>query len=461
GAFKALGLRDFARVDIRLDLDGNIFLLEVNSMASLGPTGSYPFAANVAGYDYKSLVNKMVDVAVVRYFAISSGMTEKAGKRLPVHARIRGYLHGRQANIEELLKKMIDINTYVRNIEGVNTLGALLKKELSQLGFAGHTYPQAEIGNVFYFSNTEDPKVQVLLLANLDNKTRIAHQQYFQQLDNKIMGSGVWEHKGGLAVLVAGLQALRFIKQLRNFKVGILLNSDDSLQGRLSKSLVQQKASNADAVIALHGAFLDGGVVTSRSGSAYYTFSMNLIDTLRAEHVPLAVSVLNQILIDWTHISDAESGVVVAPGKIELESNITEPYAHGEVNLSVRFNDPKHMKKIDRKIRQVIPKHKYANVLDFHLEGGPRRPPMLRTDSVIELWKILARIADKLDIRLREEHRWSSADICFLPDNKLKVDGLGPLGEKPMNKSEYILRHSVLERATLLSMAILELSGQE
>ena len=35
-AFKALNLRDFARVDIRLDEDGTIYLLEINSMASLG-----------------------------------------------------------------------------------------------------------------------------------------------------------------------------------------------------------------------------------------------------------------------------------------------------------------------------------------------------------------------------------------------------------------------------------------
>ncbi|MEJ2135712.1 MAG: ATP-grasp domain-containing protein, partial [Desulfofustis sp.] len=67
-AFRALELRDFARVDIRMDAADNIYLLEVNSMASLGRGGSYVYAAGVAGYDFCALVNRMLDVASVRYF---------------------------------------------------------------------------------------------------------------------------------------------------------------------------------------------------------------------------------------------------------------------------------------------------------------------------------------------------------------------------------------------------------
>lgn len=79
-AFKALELRDFARVDIRLDKDGNIYLLEINSMASLGLTGSYPTAARVAGYDFEKLVTKMLDVASIRYFS-NSLLTKFPGEK--------------------------------------------------------------------------------------------------------------------------------------------------------------------------------------------------------------------------------------------------------------------------------------------------------------------------------------------------------------------------------------------
>ena len=65
-AFRALQLRDFARVDIRMDADGHIHLLEINSMASLGGTGSYVHAAAAAGYDYAALVNKMRRRSVLR-----------------------------------------------------------------------------------------------------------------------------------------------------------------------------------------------------------------------------------------------------------------------------------------------------------------------------------------------------------------------------------------------------------
>jgi len=66
--FRACKCRDYARVDIRIDAAGMPYVLEINSMASLGGTGSYILAAQTAGYSFATLANKIVDVAHDRYF---------------------------------------------------------------------------------------------------------------------------------------------------------------------------------------------------------------------------------------------------------------------------------------------------------------------------------------------------------------------------------------------------------
>ena len=108
-AFRALGLRDFARVDIRMDEDENIHLLEINSMASLGVTGSFVHAAEVAGYDYTRLANRIVDVAAVRYFSenILPGeeLTEPGGKKLPLPIRIRGFFEDETGGYRKTARK--------------------------------------------------------------------------------------------------------------------------------------------------------------------------------------------------------------------------------------------------------------------------------------------------------------------------------------------------------------------
>ena len=68
--FHACHLKDYARVDIRIDPQGNPFVLEINSMASLGDGGSYVKAATTAGYTMSSLVSRIVDVAYQRYFGV-------------------------------------------------------------------------------------------------------------------------------------------------------------------------------------------------------------------------------------------------------------------------------------------------------------------------------------------------------------------------------------------------------
>ena len=67
--FRACHCSDYARVDIRLDAEGSPYVLEINSMASLGAGGSYVLAAQTAGYSYEGLVNRIVEVARRRYFA--------------------------------------------------------------------------------------------------------------------------------------------------------------------------------------------------------------------------------------------------------------------------------------------------------------------------------------------------------------------------------------------------------
>ncbi len=66
-AFQVLGCRDCARVDMRMDKDGKLYILEINSLPSLGEHGSYIHAAAAVGLDYGALINRLVDVAVAPY----------------------------------------------------------------------------------------------------------------------------------------------------------------------------------------------------------------------------------------------------------------------------------------------------------------------------------------------------------------------------------------------------------
>ena len=64
--FRACHCRDYARVDMRVDADDNPYVLEINSMASLGAGASYVLAATRAGYTLQSLVCRIVDLACQR-----------------------------------------------------------------------------------------------------------------------------------------------------------------------------------------------------------------------------------------------------------------------------------------------------------------------------------------------------------------------------------------------------------
>ncbi len=460
--FETLGLRDFSRVDIRLDENDNIYILEVNSMASLGFAGSYVTAAEAAGYNFDSLVNKMLDVASFRYFAKESveSSISNVNKKTNLPIRVRSFLRSRIDQTEKLLEEVININTYYKNIEGVNKLGSIVKKRFNNLGFSYESHPQTEVGNMFFFTNSEDGEYDFLIIGNLDNCSTLKKQKYFTKTEHKFYGTGVWEHKGGIVMMLQSLQSLKYLRVLKKLKIGVLLTTDDSIQGIYSKKIIKEKSKYAKFVFGLHGSFPDGGMVISRSGAANYSFNMNLRSGKNSEDVSKAVAVFSKLVSDWSSLSSEEKGIIISPQRLNVESNITEPFAYGDLELSVRFNSNNLFKEYDQKLKKMIPKIKYKNMIDFNIEGGEKRPALEATEESVETMEKLIKIADRFDIRINGEHRWSSADISNVEAYRCAViDGFGPAGKKEHGGSEYILKHNLLEKSLLLSTALIEFSN--
>lgn len=70
-AFRALGLRDYARFDVRLSPEGRFYFLEANTTPSLETGEALAFSARWAGLDYVHLVKRLLEVAQRRYCADS------------------------------------------------------------------------------------------------------------------------------------------------------------------------------------------------------------------------------------------------------------------------------------------------------------------------------------------------------------------------------------------------------
>jgi D-alanine-D-alanine ligase len=66
-AYRALRVRDYGRVDLRLTETGDIYVIEVNASCYLEKEAEFAVAAAAAGIAYSDLVQRIADFGVERY----------------------------------------------------------------------------------------------------------------------------------------------------------------------------------------------------------------------------------------------------------------------------------------------------------------------------------------------------------------------------------------------------------
>jgi D-alanine-D-alanine ligase len=66
-AYNAVQCRDLARVDIRADSSGELFLMEINALVNLDVVSSLNYMAGLKGISYHDLIGQIIDSACERY----------------------------------------------------------------------------------------------------------------------------------------------------------------------------------------------------------------------------------------------------------------------------------------------------------------------------------------------------------------------------------------------------------
>ncbi|MEJ2136027.1 MAG: hypothetical protein P8X86_12370, partial [Desulfofustis sp.] len=361
---------------------------------------------------------------------------------------------GRQQSTEAVLEKLVNIDTHVRNIEGVNKCSELIKSHLAPFNFVSELYPELEIGNLLFLSNANGEELDYLILMPIDDSVKMSSHENFQATEHRLYGTSIWENKGGIVTCISAFQALRFARILRKIRIGVLVITDSAIAGKFSKNIIAQRAGKAKRVISLHGGNTEGSIVTSRSGSASYTYNLKLIDSSRSEHVALAAAHFFKTISAIVDLGKNTDNVI-APFASNFQSNIFKTVAYGSAKISVRFNTIADFERIDQRIRKSTSlTRRLSKTLQSQLEGGLTRQPLPSSEASMELYDTINRIAKRIDSSVVSEHRWSSSDICNVSIDVPKLDGFGPLGGFDKQKSEFIIRHSLVDRALLLALLL-------
>jgi D-alanine-D-alanine ligase len=65
-SFCAMGVRDYARIDLRLSNENVVYVLEVNPNPNISEGGGFMRSAEAAGYTYEEVLLKTINLALKR-----------------------------------------------------------------------------------------------------------------------------------------------------------------------------------------------------------------------------------------------------------------------------------------------------------------------------------------------------------------------------------------------------------
>ncbi len=360
-------------------------------------------------------------------------------------------------NIFALLKKLVETESPTHDKEAVDCIGAILTEASQKLGASTTVYPQETRGNHILAKweapGTQSQKKDILLLGHMDTVFPLGtlEKMPFYEKGDKTFGPGVLDMKGGLVIGLSAIEELLATDTMPNRPISMLFTSDEEVGSQTSQTIIENLALNAELVLVLESALVDGSIKTARKGTGIFTLrakgrsahaggahaeGRNAIEEIA--HQVLAV----QRLTDYAKETTLNVGTI----RGGTTSNVVPDFA--EVVVDLRVMQAGEYERIEKAMHALNP---ILEDTSLEVEGELNRPPMPFDETMKKTFAKAKTIAQNEGITLKARGTGGASDANFVSALGIPVlDGLGTLGEGLHSSREYIFTKSLVEKTELL-----------
>jgi D-alanine-D-alanine ligase len=447
-AFEALGCFDCARVDMRLDKDQNLYLLEVNSLPSLGEHGSYTIGAQHVGLDFDALVNRLVEVASARYFGTPKPV-RLTRKKADAGQFVMSFLTQRRDQMERQLRNWTNLHSRTSDPFGIQQAIKKLSQTFDEVGLVPmeeHTDGRS----VLSWQTQAGFADGTLFIGHLDIPlSSDIPVQEFRRTPEWLYGEGIGLSRAPLVMLEFVLKSLKSLRLLDKLPIGVLYYTDEGGDNPQSAGLIRTAAEKAKRVFVLRPGNPQNKIVTQRRGWRKYQLIVE--DTPaqlgKAKRKPDVLSWVCSKMQDISKLSSREKRIAVAVSDIRPTAfDMLLPH-RVKVILTLSYGNKSIADASEESMREVLA----SGGFNHQLEVISDRPPMENQGQNKRLAAELSEIAANWEIPFGQESAlWPSA-AGLVSTSTTVVCGIGPVARDLYTPNEAVERISLLQRTLLIA----------
>ena len=335
-----------------------------------------------------------------------------------------------------------------------------LRTVLEGAGAAVEMVPQTKTGNHLIARWPGQVEAEpLLLLCHYDTvfpEGTLARRPFLVN-EGRVRGPGVFDMKTGYIQALWAIRSLFAAGEGPRRPLVLVSNSDEEIGSGSSRALIEEETRKARAVLVFE-ASQDGKVKTGRKGTAFYHLEIEG----RAAHAGLEpergvsaiVELATQIQVVGS-LADVARGTTVNVGTVRGGTRSNVIAAQAEADIDVRFAEAGEAERVDRAMCALSP---YLPGSLIRVTGGKSRPPLERSEGVLELFSRAHAVAERLGFPLGEAQVGGSSDGNFSAALGVPVlDGLGAVGDGAHADHEFADLVSMPLRAALAAHLMAEL----
>lgn len=381
----------------------------------------------------------------------------------------------------EWLQRMVEINSFTTNSEGVESLGRLTAACFAPLGFTAELVPARHLEHgphLFLRRRDAEKKAQpVVLVTHLDTvfppEEEKQNHFHWQEEGTRIYGPGIVDNKGGTVLIWLMLRTLRDVLPELFEKMHWLIaaNSAEEVIGSdFAERTTERCSEGARCVLVFEGGPVDEAgyhIVTSRKGRLEYRITCEGKAAHAGSNHALGVNAVVELarVLPYVHaLNDPDDGLTVNVANVQGGTVLNRVPHLAQAELEMRAFKPAVLETAGMALEAMAGKTDAGAVITVERLGTTAAwPGGAETQRLFEAWQ---QAGAQMQIPVLSMARGGLSDANYLCHLAPTLDAMGPAGgnahcsERSADGSklpEYVEPESFVPKAVMNILALMSL----